>query len=107
MNNLRCPICSSKDIEIFLEKLNVPVHQNLIFKNREEAIKINRGNISLGLCNECGYIYNYSFDASKLSYGENYDNNQENSEYFKQYIKDEINYLVSELGFKNKVIFEI
>jgi 2-polyprenyl-3-methyl-5-hydroxy-6-metoxy-1,4-benzoquinol methylase len=103
----KCPICGSKNILKFLERNNVPVHQNYLAKKRNEAIDITNGNIELYLCNDCGFIFNATFDNRKLNYGPNYDNTQDISDVFKEYIEHEINYLIENYDINNKTVIEI
>ncbi len=102
-----CPICNSKNLFKFLERRNVPVHQNLLMDSKKEAIEIQRGDLKLFVCNECGFIFNQSFDFTKLNYGKNYDNTQDISSYFNSHTSKLASELVEEKGIKNSVIVEI
>ncbi|WPC41055.1 class I SAM-dependent methyltransferase [Clostridium sp. JS66] len=106
MNNV-CPVCGSSSILKFLEQDNVPVHQNYILRNVEKATNIKRGNLSIYMCNNCGFIFNKDFDINKLNYGCNYDNTQDLSGFFKEYIKKEIDFLTSNFDIKNSTVIEV
>src|SRR4028119_1840912 len=82
----RCPVCDSNLIVPFLVRSSVPVHQNLVMADRISAREINRGNLTLAVCEDCGFIFNQDFDGSKLSYGKEYDNTQTYSPSFESYI---------------------
>ena len=99
---MNCPVCKSGNTTLFLERLNVPVHQNLVCNTREEALNVKRGDLSLVEC-ECGFVFNQSFDESLLSYGERYNNNQMASEVFNEYVDS----IVEFLGLRNQNIIEI
>jgi SAM-dependent methyltransferase len=99
---MNCPVCKSGNTTLFLERLNVPVHQNLVCNTREEALNVKRGDLSLVEC-ECGFVFNQSFDENLLSYGERYNNDQMASEVFNEYVDSIVEYL----GLRNQSIVEI
>lgn len=103
----KCPICGSENTFNFLDRKNVPVHQNYLTKTRDEAIDITRGDIELNLCNDCGFIFNVTFNSNKLDYGPNYDNTQDISNVFREYIDHEISFLIENYDIKNKTVIEI
>lgn len=104
---MKCPICQSSKLSLFLERLQFPVHQNLLCYSQEMARNIKRGNLSLVICEECSFVFNQSFDANLLSYGEDYDNTQTCSPMFQSYIDSLIDYLIIERGVVNKNILEV
>jgi hypothetical protein len=63
-----CPACNCKDINIFYEIKNVPVHSVLISKTKEEALNFKQGNIALGFCLQCGFIFNTVYDQYLQNY---------------------------------------
>ena len=99
---MNCPVCKSGNTTLFLERLNVPVHQNLVCNTREEALNVKRGDLSLVEC-ECGFVFNQSFDENLLSYGAKYNNNQMASEVFNEYVDS----IVDFLGLRNEFVVEI
>lgn len=104
---MNCPVCHlSKTTEFFYSK-GVPVHQNLVLSSRVDACNITRGDLSLHLCENCGFVFNSRFDDSLLSYGPSYDNTQVCSPYFSKYVQDMVRYLVEECGIKERKIIEV
>jgi len=103
----RCPVCNSSSINKFLSRKNVPVHQNLPLNDQKDAIKIHRGDLNLALCEECGFIFNYTFDLSKLEYGNKYDNTQDFSSVFDRYLADLVKYFVFDKNMQNLRIVEV
>lgn len=103
----RCPICNSTSISIFLTRRKVPIHQNIVMKDRESAIDTARGDLQLAVCETCGFVFNQGFMPSKVCYGENYDNTQTCSPFFEQYIDDLVHYLISEKKVQNCRVLEI
>jgi len=102
-----CPICASACVEQFLTRKDVPVHQNLILHDQHSAVTLARGDLSLALCGGCGFVFNRSFDAAKISYGEQYDNTQSHSNVFSDYIDELVGYLVCDRKVRNRRIVEI
>lgn len=107
MNIKNCPICESKQLKVFLERKNVPVHQNLVVDHQETARLIKKGELKFVTCERCGFVFNQKFDFSLLNYGENYDNTQSFSGHFESYLDDLVKKLVEEKGIKNCNIVEI
>lgn len=103
----RCPVCKSSDIESFLQRSDVPVHQNLLMPTMESAISIPRGILNLYFCRDCGFIFNEQFDASNLRYGGDYENNQACSPYFNNYLDGLIQDILQPGHAGNRNIIEI
>jgi len=104
---VECPVCHSTQIKKFLERLNVPVHQNLVLITEKQAKEVDLGNLILFFCHQCGFIFNGAFNISKLQYGHLYDNTQELSAVFKGYISSLVDYLIRQCGIWNKKIVEV
>lgn len=102
-----CPICNSVSLEKFLERKQIPVHQNLVMKEKDLAIQIARGDLDMLVCKNCGFVFNQSFDFSKLAYGEQYDNTQSYSQYFINYLDEIADYLINQQKICNSRIVEV
>lgn len=103
----RCPVCDSNLIVPFLVRSSVPVHQNLVMADRISAREINRDNLTLAVCEDCGFIFNQDFDGSKLSYGKEYDNTQTYSPSFESYISELARSLISDKNIQNCSVVEV
>jgi len=103
----RCPVCNSNLIAPFLVRGSVPVHQNLVMADIISAIQINRGNLTLAVCEDCGFIFNQDFDGSKLSYGKEYDNTQTYSPSFESYISELARSLIYDKNIQNCSVVEV
>jgi SAM-dependent methyltransferase len=106
-NDLLCPICGSNSLNTFLRRKSVPVHQNLIVKDRGAATKISIGDLTLTICQDCSFIFNQDFEPFKLTYGEEYDNSQIYSFSFKQYVEELVQYLIIHKSVMNCRIVEV
>ncbi len=102
-----CPVCGSPTLTLFLRREDVPVHQNLLLPSRESALQITRGDLTLMVCEACGFIFNQTFDLSKLSYNESYDNTQSHSSYFNQYLDELIHHLIFERDVRQCRVVEV
>lgn len=105
--NAICPICDSGLTETFLYRKKVPVHQNLVMSNKQSAINIDIGNLTLSFCQNCGFVFNQDFDQSKLIYGQEYDNTQTHSPAFDHYTSDLAQLLIYKKNVQNCSIVEV
>lgn len=103
----RCPVCESLRLTPFLQRSQVPVHQNLVVTSQEAARSVTRGELDLVVCEDCGFVFNRAFDLSRLAYGEDYDNTQSCSAYFDTYLDGLVKDLVERQGVRNSTIVEV
>ncbi len=83
-----CPVCSDGNPVPFLDRAEVPVHQNWLGTSRDSARAVKRGRLRMACCPGCGFVFNSAFDESLLSYGPEYDNTQTASPAFDAYTDD-------------------
>lgn len=107
MTNQSCPLCSNANVNTFLQRIDVPVHQNMPFADSRSAQAIPRGDLILGVCENCGFIFNQAFDLGKLSYGSDYDNNQNHSAAFISHLDKLVNSLVTQKNVRNCTVVEV
>lgn len=91
-------------LQPFLERLAVPVHQNLLVDSRPAARQVPRGDLRLAACFSCGFVTNASFDARLLEYGATYDNDQSCSARFEAYVDGLIDALLAAEVRKKRVV---
>jgi nucleoside-diphosphate-sugar epimerase len=104
---ISCPICESSTTVEFLHRTDVPVHQNLVFRDAASAKSVTRGTLAMRVCSNCGFVFNAAFDPSLLAYGEQYDNTQTCSPMFDDYVNELVRYLVEDCGVRGKQIVEV
>jgi SAM-dependent methyltransferase len=104
---LECRVCASTRVQPFIQRGATPVHQNLLCRDQPSAIQIGRGDITMAVCAECGFIFNSAFEVSRLRYGNDYDNNQLSSPSFTSYLEELARYLVDRAGVRNRRIVEV
>ena len=102
-----CPVCNGTDITVCIEMHRVPVHCNLIWSSRKQAIQAPRGDIRLGLCRTCGHIFNLNFKAELMEYTQAYENALDFSPRFQNYAESLVAYLIDRFNLHGKDIIEI
>jgi len=102
-----CPVCNGTDVAVFVEIPQVPVHCNLLWASREEAIRAERGDLRLGFCRDCGHIFNLAFDPASMAYGRAYENSLHFSPRFQVYAGALAARLIDRYDLRGKDIIEI
>lgn len=102
-----CPVCQGQQLTAFLQRPQVPVHQNLVVSSPQAARSAPRGDLDLMVCDDCGFVFNQAFDLSRLAYGADYDNRQNCSAYFDDYLDGLVKELVNHQGVRGKTIVEV
>jgi len=102
-----CPVCKSNTPSLFLQRLRVPVHQNLLAPTPEAAVDITRGDLSMAVCQDCGFVFNTTFDLSLLRYGAEYDNNQTCSSTFRTHLDELVRHLTEDEGVRDCCIVDV
>lgn len=107
MKHTNCPNCKNTDIEDFYTIKNAPVHSLVTIKDYEEAISIPRKDISLAFCNNCGFIFNSSFDTSLDYYTQGYEDQQGFSPTFVKFLTGVTQKFIDRYDIKNREVIEI
>ncbi len=102
-----CPVCTSTSVEAFLRRASVPVHQNMLLSDAHAARTLARGDLTMTVCRECGFVFNASFDPGLLNYGSCYENTQTHSPAFESYVDELVDHLVSQRRLRNSTIIEV
>ena len=103
----RCTVCGVSGIINLLKVDDVPVHCNLLWPTRNEALRAPRGDIVLGFCQNCGHIFNIAFDPALMEYTQDYENSLHFSPRFQQYATGLAARLVEQYDLHDKDIVEI
>ena len=80
-----CLACGSDRIERFLHLPEVPVFCNVLMPTEKEALAAPRGDLDLGICRDCGHVFNLGFDPDLVKYAEGYENSLHHSPRFQAY----------------------
>ncbi|MGD8889980.1 MAG: class I SAM-dependent methyltransferase, partial [Desulfobacterales bacterium] len=106
-SKFECPSCGSKSIHIFHDIKNIPVNSVLNCNTREAAMAFPRADISLGLCRQCGFIYNTLFDSNLVRYSSECEESQGYSPTFNAFARKLAGDLVEKYSLREKQIIEI
>ena len=107
MTKTKCLLCGSQNIEIVVSLNQMPAHCNLLWPTAEDAKHAPRGEIQLGYCATCGYIFNLLFDPQKMEYTQAYENSLHFSPRFQKYAEALAAKLVERYNLYHKEIIEI
>ncbi len=102
-----CPSCGSQDIFRFHDVHSVPVNSVLNCHSRQAATAFPRGDISLGFCRACGFIYNTLFNPHRVRYTTGCEESQGYSPIFNAFARKIAQDLVAKYGLHRKRIIEI
>ena len=102
-----CPNCGSIGIQVFYETKGVPAHSVLLMSTKEAAITYPRGNIELGFCGTCGFIFNTVFDPELHNYSSQYEETQGFSPTFQTFHRRLAEQLIDQYHLYDKEIIEI
>jgi len=102
-----CPCCNASETENFYEVKGVPVNSVLLLSTKKKALKIPKGDIALGFCNNCGFIFNTLFDQKIVEYSSDYNPSQASSPTFNKFHKKLAEYLIEKYDLRNKKIIEV
>lgn len=102
-----CPSCGCGDTRLFYEKKRVPVNSVLNVLSRSEAHNFPTGDISLGFCRYCGFIYNTLFEPDKVRYSAKCEESQGYSTTFNAFAIELADRLIEKYSLRRKRIIEI
>lgn len=82
-----CPCCGHAASQPFYQVRGVPVHSVTVLRTPQDARAIATGDISLSLCEHCGFVFNSTFEGSKQDYFHDYVSTQAMSPVFNSFHK--------------------
>lgn len=102
-----CPSCGGDQVRIFYQALSMPVNSVLLLPTREDALALPTGDVQLGFCRGCGFIYNTAFDPSLVEYSDRCEESQGFSPAFKAWHEGLARRLVERYSLHGKHLVEI
>ncbi len=102
----KCPTCKSP-MQPFYSFYGVPTNSCILMQNQEEAKNYPRGDIVLGLCDQCGFMCNMAFVQELTEYSGRYEETQGFSGTFNKYHQELAEDLIERYQLKNKSVLEI
>lgn len=102
-----CPACGATEVSVFYEVVDVPAHSCVLTPTREQAFGYPTGDVRLGFCASCGFIFNVAFDPALLDYSQDYEETQGFSPRFNAFARSLAERLIERHGLRGKEILEI
>lgn len=103
---MNCPLCNKEHFNTVYEVNGIPAFQNKVYSSIEASKAAITANIKLSQCNNCGFVFNSTFDNSLMNYDKNYQNEQSYSLCFKDHLNSVTQLLVKN-GFLTKNLIEV
>jgi 2-polyprenyl-3-methyl-5-hydroxy-6-metoxy-1,4-benzoquinol methylase len=100
-------VCGEARTAEFLSIPDAPLHCNILWNTREEAIGCAKGEIRLTACEGCEHVFNTAFDPTLMEYTERYENSLFFSQQFQKYAEGLAARLIERHGLRAKDIIEI
>jgi SAM-dependent methyltransferase len=94
-------------VSIFYEVEQVPAHSVLLMPTQAEALNYPRGEVALGFCRGCGFIFNAAFDPEMPEYSSRYEETQGFSPTFNAFHRDLAGRLIERHDLRGKEVIEI
>ena len=104
---LACPNCASVGIDTFYGVSDIPVHSCLLMPTREAALEYPRGDLKLGFCGQCGFVFNTLFRPEVHEYSTAYEETQGFSPTFNAFARKLAADVIKKHDLHHKTILEI
>jgi SAM-dependent methyltransferase len=89
------------------ETRGIPVHSTLLFSTRDEAVSFAKGDLVLGFCGSCGFLFNQAYSDEHIEYSSRYEETQGFSRTFVEFHTDLAKRLIRRFDLHGKRILEI
>jgi 2-polyprenyl-3-methyl-5-hydroxy-6-metoxy-1,4-benzoquinol methylase len=83
------------------------VHQHVTGPTAADARSAPRGDVTLALCLNCGFVFNSAFEPARVRYSPGYENSQDHSEVFNAYLDSLTTELMTRHRLAGKTVVEI
>lgn len=103
MSNNCCPLCKSDQLRTVFYVKGMPVFPNMVFPTANIAKEAPAGDMTLTVCDDCGFVFNKTFDETLLHFDKKYDNEQKHSAYYQNYLRSIIQLLRDEVPHFQKI----
>lgn len=102
-----CPVCNSRSFAQidFIE--DVPVFLNRRWPTAAAAIAADVGTLSMQRCQDCGFVWNATFDSSRVVYDQFYENDQTHSITFRNHLQNIADRVIAAAGGRPFHLLEI
>lgn len=103
----RCPSCSGEQSTVFYSVSQIPVHSNLMYNTKADALHVPKRDLTLAVCPHCGFIFNSSYEAADANYSPIYEDQQCFSSTFNDFSERLISRLIEKHDIHKKTVVEI
>ena len=104
---MTCKACGSDQLHDLLFREDVPIFQNMKYKNKIDALNATCDNLDIKICDICGMAHNVAFKSEIVDYCDSYENSQFYSPIYTNYVDEIINLLINKYNINNTNIVEI
>ncbi len=94
-------------MEIFHTATGVPTNSCILLGSREEAMAYPTGDITLGFCDQCGFVGNTAFAAELTEYSGRYEETQGFSATFQRFHRELADRLITQFELQDRDVLEI
>lgn len=102
-----CIACGSQNTAKLVDIVNIPVYTNVPQPDRESALHVSKGDISLVYCHDCSHLSNEAFDPALIEYAPGYEAALDFSPRFREYAEELAESLVERFDLRNKRVIEV
>lgn len=104
---VECPACTANSVAEFYWIENVPTNSCILLDTEEEAKSYPTGRIALGVCRNCGFVFNTAFDPKLTEYSGRYEETQSFSPVFNRFHTEMATRLIEKYDLRSKTVLEI
>ena len=101
---IKCPLTGSSNVTIIYEQQPVPLIQNKVYANKEQALNATCINVVLAQSLDNGFVFSANFNESIIDYDVFYQNEQSNSAFFRSHLEAVIDIMTQNNTLKDKVV---
>lgn len=89
-----CPACDGRALRELYHLAAIPAQSVVLLDSREEALAFPSGELTLTLCEDCGFLFNATFDLDLVDYASTTEESQHFSGTFNRFARE----LAAEIG---------
>jgi 2-polyprenyl-3-methyl-5-hydroxy-6-metoxy-1,4-benzoquinol methylase len=102
-----CPVCEIPGRNLDIRMNAIPVNSVRLLYNEQTARDVETGDLCLYSCPDCGFVWNASFEPSKVVYSNGYEATQSFSDTYRRFLDQQATAFVSEHDIRQKTVVEI
>ena len=102
-----CPACGGEQLTEIYRLDSIPVQSCVLLDSRDEALAFPRHGLLLKFCDDCGFVFNATFDLDLVDYASTTEESQHFSGTFNRFAKELVAEIASRYDLKGKRTLEI